>query len=148
MTFNGRCGCNYHGSYNQLPIYAAGLRRKSYTFTKYIPLSLKKCVLTQKFRLQRYCFFLTYARKRAILCVFCLSVISRSSLGHRSVGKRQRIGGYKQGQGTHKTIQNGQKVMWSVIYINLTRTYINFCFRIVLIINMLKDVNINRRIWI
>ena len=43
---------------------------------------------------------------------------------------------------------NGQKVMWSMIYINLTRTYIIFCFRIVLIINMLKDVNINRRIWI
>lgn len=29
--------------------------------------------------------FLTYAREKAILCVFCLSVISRSSLGHRSV---------------------------------------------------------------
>ena len=70
------------------------------------------------------------------------------SLGHRSVEKRQRMGGYKQGQGTHKTIQNGQKVMWSGIYINLIRTYINFCFRIVLIINMLKDVNINRGIWI
>ena len=34
------------------------------------------------FRLQSYCFFLTYAREKAILCVFCLSVISalRSSM--------------------------------------------------------------------
>jgi hypothetical protein len=50
------------------------------------------------------------------------------SLGHRSVGKRQRMGGYKQGQGIHKTVSNEQKVMMAVIYINLTRTYINFCF--------------------
>ena len=110
------------------------------------------------FWLQSYNFFLIYAREKANLGNFSrnyivsevvfVSVISRSSLGHRSVGKRQRMGGYKQGQGTHKTIQNGQKVIRSVIYINLTRPCINFCFRIVLIINMLKDVNINRKIWI
>ena len=79
---------------------------------------------------------------------FCAFFVSRSSLGYRSVGKILKMGGYKQGQETHKTIQNEQKVIRSVIYINLTRPYINFCFRIVLIINMLKDVNINRRIWI
>ena len=70
------------------------------------------------------------------------------SLGHRSVGKRQRMGGYKQGQGTHKTIQNGQKVIRSVIYINLTRTYINFSFSILLYFSNLRNTNINRKIWI
>ena len=69
-------------------------------------------------------------------------------LGHRSVEKRQRMGGYKQGQGTHKTIRNGQKVMWSVIYINLTRPYINFCFNKVLYFSILRKVNINHKIWI
>ena len=77
-----------------------------------------------------------------------VEMVTQSCLGHRSVGKRQRMGGYKQGQGTHKTIQNGQKVMWSVIYINLTRPYINFCFNKVLYISDLHESNINRRIWI
>ena len=70
------------------------------------------------------------------------------SLGHRSVGKRQRMGGYKQGQETHKTIQNEQKVMMAVIYINLTRTYIIFYFLKVLYFSNLRKANINRRIWI
>ena len=74
---------------------------------------------------------------------FCLL-----SLGHRSVKEWRIMEGYKQGQGTHKTVSNKQKVMWSVIYINLTRTYINFCFQKVLIINKLQGVNINRGIWI
>ena len=74
---------------------------------------------------------------------FCLL-----SLGHRSVEKRQRMGGYKQGQGTHKTIQNGQKVMMAVIYINLTRPYINFYITKMLYISILRKANINRRIWI
>jgi len=58
------------------------------------------------------------------------------------------MGGYKQGQGTHKTVSNKQKVMWSVIYINLIRPYINFYFTKVLYISILQKANINRSIWI
>ena len=83
-----------------------------------------------------------------LFLVFLLSVISRSSLGHRSVGKRQRMGGYKQEQETYKTVQNGQKVIRSVIYINLTCPYINFNFRKVLYFSNLQEANINRGIWI
>ena len=83
-----------------------------------------------------------------LFLVFLLSVMCRSSLGHRSVGKRQRMGGYKQGQGTLKTIQNGQKVMMEAIYINLTRPYINFYSAKVLYISDLDESNINRKIWI
>ena len=43
---------------------------------------------------------------------------------------------------------NGQKVMWSVIYINLTHPYINFYFLKVLYFSNLRKANINRRIWI
>lgn len=92
--------------------------------------------------------FFDICKREGDFMLFCLSVISRSSHGHRSVGKTQRMKGYKQGQGTHKTIPNGQKVIWSVIYINITRPYINFCFRKVLYFSNLQYANINRRIWI
>ena len=39
------------------------------------------------FQLQSYCFFLTYAREKAILCFFCLSVIARSREGVIKEGK-------------------------------------------------------------
>jgi len=58
------------------------------------------------------------------------------------------MGGYKHGQETHKTIKNGQKAMWSVIYINLACIYINFYFTKVLYFSNLQYANINRRIWI
>ena len=132
------------------------------------------------FRLQRYDFFLTYAREKAIFCVFsslshlslfsalrssmfalrtraahllldcppdtlrCALTASRSSLGQGV----EKTGGYKHGQETHKTTQNGQKVIRSVIYINLTCPYINFCFAIMLYFSNLRIVNINRKIWI
>lgn len=74
--------------------------------------------------------------------------LCRSSLGHRSVGKRQRMEGYKQGQETHRIVQNGQKVIWSMIYINPSHLHINFSFHIRLYFNNLQYANINRGIWI
>ena len=78
----------------------------------------------------------------------CTLTASRSSLGHRSMGKKQRMEGYKQGQKKHKMVINGQKVIWSVIYINFTRLYINFCFAKMLYFSNLCIANINRKIWI
>ena len=81
-----------------------------------------------------------------------VEMVTRSSLGHRSVvgrlGMRQRMGGYKPGQETHKTTQNGQKVMMAVIYINLPHSHINFSLSIRQYISNLRKANINRRIWI
>ena len=65
-------------------------------------------------RYTKYLTFLRYAREKAILCVFCLSLFSRSSLGHRSVMGGNR--GFKRFinsgfflQCSQETIQNGKE---------------------------------------
>ena len=53
-------------------------------FTGLRPEEAMRMVCIQN-RVQRYCFFLNYARMRAILDDYFVSVLSRLSLGHRSV---------------------------------------------------------------
>ena len=92
-------------------------------------------------RYTKYLTFLKYARERAILCVFCLSVISRWERGKEWEGinkDKKRI----------KQSKMGKKVMQMVNHINPQGLYINFYFLKVLYFSILHTSNINQKIWI
>ena len=61
-------------------------------------------------RYTKYLTFLTYAREKAILCFFCLSLFSRSSLGHGgNRGFKRFINSGFFLQCSQETIQNGKE---------------------------------------